>query len=626
MAATAVFILEQLDLLFAQGPEDLESELFERAALQITDYCDSYQVEETHPETVREISRYCGDDSSCTTNWPQFGLADIWAAEHIFGMKISKKDVHVSRVIAGYAEEWLFLPPSIWSTFDGSVQYGRNETLPFVLDTIKLKNLSTVRKQSAEGMEFDLKSKFELISASANWTNPEWLSYPLHQLGQILSLALFDFGKEFRFPFLHKKDGGCGGNPPWNNVGTALCSLYWFNGGRSKATLKGVMEESVSIGRGTMPPGDSLFLRFSHLAASVDKHWERQISIFKAAKATFSEEEIHNLLDTEPISDELNEMGYKYPNEIYPRALFSKLYDDGLVITEQEVKLLVVAERRTQALRQWTPMSIFIKNEEEIKTRIKRRSLKRLDQFVGGWSWVERPEIENLEITLREYYTYNLEFYAMNYRFLCVPYLEIFLRSEIDPFFPEKGMVQLISTMKGRYKWVPPHKGAYDKEFNDWFAEHKWDLRDPPDGIISDDIRLMHDIAACINVAIITNDNSMVENLSRTHKGIRIVRIPLAEYARALDYKTSLTTKQWLDYRNSQYRRIPMKVVLKYNLQNATFFYDVANIFRTLPKYNRGQINELPGLRSKDLKNIGSIFWTSNLTDMKTMFFTTRLT
>lgn len=94
----------------------------------------------------------------------------------------------LSQILTNYAEEWHLLPPTIWSTFDGSTQYFKNEALGMVLDPVRVKDLSPVRKQS--GLETDLSSKFKSLAARAQWSDPAWLTYDNHQLSLILAMAI----------------------------------------------------------------------------------------------------------------------------------------------------------------------------------------------------------------------------------------------------------------------------------------------------------------------------------------------------------------------------------------------------------------------------------------------------
>jgi len=88
------------------------------------------------------------------------------------------------------------------SSFEAINRYAKGHGIPIVLDPIKLKNLSCVRKQSE--MERDLPSKFRNLSEAASWTNRNWPTYDLHQIALLIGVEIFDFMRAKQYPYLQE--------------------------------------------------------------------------------------------------------------------------------------------------------------------------------------------------------------------------------------------------------------------------------------------------------------------------------------------------------------------------------------------------------------------------------------
>jgi len=187
------------------------------------------------PEQIHAIRSMVGDDETITNNCLIYAVLCVVIGPRLSRIKISWKDVQFNKDLYNYAEGWVLIPPSADSGYESVSRYARGNGVPFVLDPIKFKNLSAVRKQS--DMEVDLPSKFiqhenpqmnvrilgmnviEFISYSAsgfprqqfgNQRDPKWLRTmkvhnPYTGLNQIVGGALLSaMRKEARFTWLCK--------------------------------------------------------------------------------------------------------------------------------------------------------------------------------------------------------------------------------------------------------------------------------------------------------------------------------------------------------------------------------------------------------------------------------------
>lgn len=85
-------------------------------------------------------------------------------------MKLSLKDIGISRTIGNYAEGRILVPPTAESSFESVNRRHLREGVPFVLDGVKLKLISPVRKMSQ--LDLDMESKMRKVSETASWVNP----------------------------------------------------------------------------------------------------------------------------------------------------------------------------------------------------------------------------------------------------------------------------------------------------------------------------------------------------------------------------------------------------------------------------------------------------------------------
>lgn len=103
-------------------------------------------------EIGREFNHtYCmiesnvGDDANVTTDSFCYGAVTLCAASHISFIKLSMKDIGMSKTLANYAEGWMLTPPTANSSFEAVNRYAKGSGMPFTLDPVKLKFLSAVQ-------------------------------------------------------------------------------------------------------------------------------------------------------------------------------------------------------------------------------------------------------------------------------------------------------------------------------------------------------------------------------------------------------------------------------------------------------------------------------------------------
>jgi hypothetical protein len=226
---------------------------------------------ENFPKKIHAIRSMVGDDETITSNSLAYCVLCIIVGPIISRIKVSWEDAQVNQDLFNYAEGWILLPPSMDSSFEAVTKYARGDGVPFVLDPVRFRNLSAVRKQS--DMENDLPSKFRNLAESAAWTNPSWFTWDLHQLALLIGIEIFDFMRSNIFPYMFHWEGGCGGAPPWNNLLTASAAIFRYKKGRASKGILGVMTDANLLHGGEISPGDALFTKNLNIALSGDTRW-----------------------------------------------------------------------------------------------------------------------------------------------------------------------------------------------------------------------------------------------------------------------------------------------------------------------------------------------------------------
>ena len=107
------------------------------------------------------------------------------------------------------------MPPNREASIDAVTRRHKHSGVPIIMDLLKLKQVSAVRKQSV--LETDFESKYANLYKLVEWIDEDWISYDYGQLALIFATAIFDFRESQTTPYLFKQEGGCGGFPPWKN-------------------------------------------------------------------------------------------------------------------------------------------------------------------------------------------------------------------------------------------------------------------------------------------------------------------------------------------------------------------------------------------------------------------------
>jgi hypothetical protein len=345
------------------------------------------------------IQSVVGDDEVTTSNSYALGPLLVSCGPCITGIRISWKDVGDSPYLLNYAEGWVFTPLSGESTFEGNSRRHASTGVPFILDPVKQKYLSPVRKQSER--EMDLESKMVHLAEIASWTDSSWFTYGYHQMALLLATVSFDFNSSRSFPFLYKTEGGCGGAPPWNNIDTGHSMIHHYTRGKSTRAILGVMKETVDIHQGRTAPSETFFLKAAHLAQASDQRWLEFTSAYKALQRN------EGLSRTE-LRERLREMeGSTLPPDILalgtniePRdpvigTAVSHLRSDGLVFTELDVKLILDKHAKAEAVFGDTKMSNVLSEIEESQRIFKANTWKTLSHLVD-----KDPELSELYLNM----------------------------------------------------------------------------------------------------------------------------------------------------------------------------------------------------------------------------------
>merc|ERR1711966_523826 len=154
---------------------------------------------ENRPYTLIAAAR--GDDFAAVVTNDEYGIAYLWGMEEQ-SLKISWKDVNISKNSLFYAESVILLPPCARMHWEYTLRREKSNDVPFLLDPVYLKSLTPVRKQT--NIETDLPSKMRLLSTRARWCHPQGVAYDFHQHAILCGLAIFDMEGSFQFPFLYE--------------------------------------------------------------------------------------------------------------------------------------------------------------------------------------------------------------------------------------------------------------------------------------------------------------------------------------------------------------------------------------------------------------------------------------
>lgn len=327
----------------------------------------------------------CGDDGHATTNSMVFAVLFIVTAVVISGIKLSWKDIGISDVVGNYAEGWLLLPPTAESTFEAVNRRSQRSGVAVLLDGVKLKMISPVRKQSE--LEQDLESKFQKLSDMAEWADSSWFTYDYHQLAKLLGILIFDFTSSRTFPYLYKTEGGCGGCPPYNNIDTAISGLFKYTRGKSIRAILGVMTETGLIHAGEMSPKDSFFLKSSHIAQMGDKSWVEFTTAYRTLldrqqlSRVQAKNLVHSLRGSSLPQDYLDLAVEVEMDDATMGTALAHLREDGYLMTELDVRMILNKIEKERAVFGTKPISQVMKDLDDSAALFKANHWKVLTEL-----------------------------------------------------------------------------------------------------------------------------------------------------------------------------------------------------------------------------------------------------
>lgn len=487
------------------------------------------------------IESNVGDDANVTTDSLAYGILTTCAATHISFIKLSDKDVGMSKYIANYAEGWMLTPPSAGSSFEAVNRFDKGRGLAFTLDPVKLKLLSAVRKQSSE--EMDLESKLSHLAEIAAWTDRSWFTYDFHQMALILANCVFDFNDARSFPYLYKTEGGSGGMPPYGNTATAYSALHYYTRGRSKRAILGVMQESLAITAGRLSPKDSFFLRASHIANAGDREWAHYESAYRTMveQGRMSRAEARDCLRTlqgSDLPDDLLSLGFEVtPDRFTTGSAIGHLREKGYLQTEVDVKLLQQKVEKERAVFGTKPLEDILLEQEESARLFKSQSWKLLTTLYEGSPTIKQQvdvrlgsvgtDYESFYDLASSYYRMRGDHNAQFSSFFYTDTIRVFKTKDVSTYFGERKPALAEdfaqSELIPRFRSIPVetrHERLARDEVESWLDSGDLNsiLQKPlPTGIGTDDSRILNEIASTpVNnvtghvTIIISNDSGLI--------------------------------------------------------------------------------------------------------------------
>nr|WPR16636.1 MAG: RNA-dependent RNA polymerase [Dracophyllum associated narna-like virus 4] len=436
---------------------DKELELeFERVRIKLGSDLDLYdRIEIDKDRELHLIQSVVGDDEQTTTDSASLSPAIIGFGPVINGIRLSWKDTGDSHIVGNYAEGWLLSPPTAEASFEAVNRRHKRNGVPFTLDPVKVKLLSPVRKQSPT-WELDLESKMSHLAEIAGWTHRSWFTYDYHQLALLLAPVIFDFEDSVTFPFLFKTEGGCGGAPPYGNLDTVYSAMHHYTRGKSRRAIIGVMEESVGINLGSIKPRESFFLRSSHLANMGDSVWLKYESAYRNLKesGSYTSAEANALLESTEgtaLPGDISDFGTEInPDSYVVGSAISALRQDGYLMSELDVKVLLDAKAREEAVFGEKPIGQLMLEQQEQQVAFRSNHLKTLSELSAANGPI-RDHLYDRKMMLPDdpgevfrniaytYYRMRTESYATYSSFFYTDTIRLFKTSEISDYLGRSG-------------------------------------------------------------------------------------------------------------------------------------------------------------------------------------------
>jgi len=580
---------------------------------------------------------YCnavkGDDECTLELTGHLGIAMIAIAEAINEIQISWPDTGVNDTMGNYAEEWILKPLSINTTYTNTEKYNKSEAVPWILDTVKLKMLSPVRKQSQ--LEDDLESKIKYLAAAARWCNPDWFTYDYHQLAIILSFELFDFDSCEKYPFLTKEDGGLNCPAPWNNVTTMELYSDHFNRGRSKAAIKSIMQESNQVKLGKIKPNQTVCLKGVIAYRSGSDFWDKYISIQKDLKASnITELDVQDIIKDSleiNIPEDLKKNALVVDiNDITISVIIARLRNSKEIVTELDLAtFLNEAERYNNLFEPKKDFTTLFAEQKAKLERFKARPLELLNEIalkanVPFGNKFIKPDQLAFEDVASSYISIQQRYSSFRTSFNNTGKIRIYRRDDVRRFFDSNNFKDFSKSLfeftfdqlpgQLEHHEVSPEENFKWQEIRKWLYSESPFTNQIPIGVCTEDARLMDELSKLKNeeqfIILISNDKNLsliLKEMVRKHNTnpnnrkydyaslsvpeylMVCFRARYKPYYRGINELFNLHTGKVVDLpiqvleelkkelkRNSK----PWRQKPDFSLKPIRFIYDTANIFR----------------------------------------------
>jgi len=584
---------------------------------------------------------YCtavkGDDECTLEKTGHLGVAMIAIAASINEIEISWPDTGINDSMGNYAEEWILKPLTANTTFANTERYSKTEAVPWTLDTVKLKMLSPVRKQSQ--MEDDLESKIKHLATTARWCNPDWFTYDYHQLALIFALELFDFDSADKFPFLMKEDGGLNCPVPWNNTLTVELYSDHFNRGRSKAAIKAIMHESNLVKLGKIKPCQTVCLKGIVAYRSGSDFWDKYVSIQKDLRdGNITELDIQDKIKDSlevNIPEDLKQSALVVNiDDITMSVIVARLRSSGEILTELDLATFINEAERYSNLFNLNKSFTQLFSEQENKMRkFKSRPLELLNDIakqagIKMGSKAIKPDQLLFDDIASAYITVQQRYQSFRTSFNNTGKVRIYRSEDVRKFFDSNNYKDFAESLfQYTFSKLPAQaerlEVSADEQFK-WAEVRKWLYSESPfDSVIpigacTEDARLMGELSKLNKlqetfVILISSDNNLSlmlrelvkkHNLCKSNAKFDYACITVPEYLMVC-YKARFKAayrglNEFYNYHTNKVVDLPIQVLtdiekelsrnrsnwrskVKFKMKPIRFIYDTANIFRYAP-------------------------------------------
>jgi len=592
------------------------------------------------------VAAFTGDDEIVGSTAYILGYAMLYINENLLDLKVSWKDTGISHWMGNYAEEWILTPLTRLISFDPVNAYFKGSAVPYSLDTIKLRMLTPVRKQSE--MERDLTSKMKYLTETARWTEKSWFTYDFHQLTLLLATVVFDYENATTFPFLTETEGGSGGAPPWGNIPTLWSFIHYYNRGKSKKSIIGILKESSLIMQGSLKPANAFFTKAVHIATSGDRAWKQYTTAHETVKrlgnlGTIEVQDLIRSVSATEIEPELVQKGIVIQPEDYTVGVaLSKLRQDGHIMTEIDVKMYEQALVKEQALTGTTPMKDVLAKIEDENKIFKSRAFKLLNDlyiksdeikdYVDNYINIipHKFDDEFIEYALK-YYKLRLEHIKDPTSFIYTSEVRIFKTKDVMNYYNVTSQKTFVKELVSdsfefnrptdwQYAKFPINEDELENEeaIKEWLSNPSKEqnlLRQPlPIGLGTDDARIVRNISIYLEeikdtsveeavVLIITNDYELVRTIRQYASRMKlpyfisIIQLKLLDYVnlcwqiqQRISEPSDIEIYNYIVDSNSYIPKNSLNNLLKEcsvraKIKFLSIQYDTANIERGLFRY-----------------------------------------